>query len=294
MLRQPLNLFDSKKAWHQIKKIADSSNILFNEHGHLVQKKQLPTSGYLSPHLRLLSFNIHAGKGTTGYSDYFVNGWRQLLPGARHGHLNKIAHAMHGFDLVALQEVDGGSLRSGFINQLHYLAEVGHYPFQFQQVNRNFGRFGQFCNGMLAKHAPFEVESHALPGLKGRGAIVSRFGNKKNPLVVVALHLALTARVQKVQLEYIYSLVKNDHSLIIMGDLNCHVTDLKETSLSKLGLKQVSGHFNTFPSWRPERSIDHILVSSDIMIEDIKVLPFFLSDHLPIAMEVRLPDSVIG
>jgi len=291
MLRHTPFVAGSKKTLSQFRNISGVANPFFNQQGHLVYKKEFVATRPLPNRLRLLSFNIHAGKNTTRYADYFVNGWRQWLPAARENHLNKIAHAMHGFDLVALQEVDGGSLRSGFINQLHYLAEVGKYSFCHQQVNRNFGRLGQFCNGLLSKFSPFSVESHALPGLKGRGAIISQFGSPEDPLVVVALHLALTARVQQLQIEYIYTLVKEYRHLIIMGDLNCHATDLTHTSLNKLNLKQVSGHFHTFPSWRPQKSIDHILVSHDILIEEVKVLPFFLSDHLPIAMEVVVPES---
>jgi endonuclease/exonuclease/phosphatase family metal-dependent hydrolase len=46
---------------------------------------------------------------------------------------------------------------------------------------------------------------------------------------------------------------------------------------------------HTFPSWRPLRNIDHILVSPSLQVDEIKVLNYPLSDHLPISMTVRLP-----
>jgi len=50
---------------------------------------------------------------------------------------------------------------------------------------------------------------------------------------------------------------------------------------------------HTFPSWRPQRHIDHILVSSGLTVDELGVpaLPAY-SDHLPIAMDIRLPQGL--
>ena len=50
---------------------------------------------------------------------------------------------------------------------------------------------------------------------------------------------------------------------------------------------------HTFPSWRPLRNIDQILISSSLHVESVRVLDHALSDHLPIAMEITLPDDLI-
>jgi endonuclease/exonuclease/phosphatase family metal-dependent hydrolase len=49
----------------------------------------------------------------------------------------------------------------------------------------------------------------------------------------------------------------------------------------------------TFPSWRPNRNIDHVLVSPSIRINDVKVLQHTVSDHLPIAVDVTIPAEVV-
>ena len=49
---------------------------------------------------------------------------------------------------------------------------------------------------------------------------------------------------------------------------------------------------NTFPSWRPRRNIDHILVTPTVEVAKAEVLNYPLSDHLPISMEVVLPKHV--
>ena len=57
-------------------------------------------------------------------------------------------------------------------------------------------------------------------------------------------------------------------------------------------LREPAPGLHTFPSWQPSRQLDHILVSSSIGVEQVEVLDYAFSDHLPIAMAVRLPESV--
>ncbi|HQW59075.1 MAG TPA: EEP domain-containing protein, partial [Thermomonas sp.] len=74
--------------------------------------------------LRLLSANIQAGSSTRGYHDYVARSWSHVLPaGNKRGALDTIAELAGRHDIVGLQEADPGSLRSGFTNQTHYLAE---------------------------------------------------------------------------------------------------------------------------------------------------------------------------
>jgi len=77
-----------------------------------------------------------------------------------------------------------------------------------------------------------------------------------------------------------------------MGDMNTHANDLLQNSpLRDLGLlaPQVEA---TFPSWRPQRCLDHILLSPTLTLESVQVLAQPISDHLPVAVEIRLPGSL--
>ena len=75
--------------------------------------------------LRVLSANIQAGSSTRRYSDYVTRSWSHALPaGNKRGSLDAIAQLAGQHDIVGLQEADPGSLRSGFLNQTRYLAEV--------------------------------------------------------------------------------------------------------------------------------------------------------------------------
>jgi len=83
-----------------------------------------PFSPSAGQRLRLLSYNIQAGIDTSQFRDYFTKGWRHVLPSRHRIHnLDRIAQVLRGYDLVGLQEVDAGSLRSGFLDMTEYLAQ---------------------------------------------------------------------------------------------------------------------------------------------------------------------------
>lgn len=243
--------------------------------------------------LRLLSFNMQAGIGTGKFHQYFTRSWRNLIahPGSVET-IERIADVVRGYDIVALQEVDSGSLRSGFVNQLRHIAEHAGFPWWHQQLNRDLGKLGQFSNGILSRYAPHTIEDHRLPGPPGRGAVIARYGNPAQPLVVVCLHLALGARARNRQLDYICDLVAPHQYVVVMGDLNLRADQLRHSPLGRLGLQDVTEHLPTYPSWRPDRHIDHILVSPGLHIEHIEALDCTLSDHRPIGMELRLPAAL--
>ena len=243
--------------------------------------------------LRLLSFNIQVGNSTQSYRHYLTRSWQHVLPHkGRAGNLDKIGDLLSDFDLVALQEADGGSHRSGYINQVKYLAQQGEFPYWYQQLNRNLGRLAQHSNGVLSRLRPTAIEDHPLPGPAGRGAILVRFGTGPDALAVVVMHLALGTKVRNLQLAYIRELVSGYQHQVLMGDMNTNATDLLQTSpLRDLGLLAPQMQA-TFPSWRPQRCLDHILLSPSLTLERVQVLDQPISDHLPVAVEIRLPGMV--
>ncbi len=158
--------------------------------------------------LRLLSFNIQVGISTERYRHYLTRGWQHLLPHTgRADNLQRIGALLGGYDLVALQEVDGGSLRSGFVNQVEHLAHLGGFPYWYQQLNRNLGRLAQHSNGVLSRLRPSLLEDHPLPGPPGRGAMLLRLGEGAEAIVVVMMHLSLGARTRTRQLAYVRELI---------------------------------------------------------------------------------------
>jgi endonuclease/exonuclease/phosphatase family metal-dependent hydrolase len=239
---------------------------------------------------------MQVGINSRAYRHYFTRSWQHLLPHAgRMDNLDSIADMLSGFDIVALQEADGGSIRTGHLNQVRYLAEMAHFPYWYQQLNRNLGKLAQHSNGVLSRIRPHVIEDHKLPGLlPGRGAIFLRYGNSAEPLVLVVLHLSLGRRARTNQLAYIRELIADYKHVIVMGDLNSRSERILQqlSPLSEAKLQSPQGTYNTYPSWKPIYNLDHILVSPSLIIKRAEVLPYALSDHLPIAMEVELPGRI--
>ncbi len=247
-----------------------------------------------SDRLRLLSFNIQAAIGTQRFHQYITHSWRHLVPHRESiRNLERIAAVVRDYDVVALQEVDAGSLRSAFVNQLRHIAEQAEFPWWHQQVNRNFGQLGQFSNGMLSRLAPHTIEDHRLPGPPGRGAIIAHYGCSEHSLVVASLHLALGERARNQQLEYLRKQLEHYDHVVVMGDLNLRAEQLRHTPLAQLKLQDVTENLSTYPSWKPDRHIDHILVSPGLEVAKVEVLDHVLSDHRPVAMELRLPPELL-
>ncbi len=243
----------------------------------------------------MLSYNVQVGIGSTRPHHYITQSWKHVLPHARTTkNLNHIAQQISSYDIVALQEVDTGSLRTGFVNLTEYLADKSNFPFWYDQKTRNMGKVAQHSMGLLSKIRPADISEHKLPGLiPGRGAMQVRYGSSEHPLIVVLIHLALGYRARTEQLNYISELVNQFEHVIVMGDLNCNPDSREMQMLFKqTHLREPLDKLDTFPSWRPSRNIDHILVSPSLEIRKIDVINNSMSDHLPVAMEIELPETV--
>ncbi|MCQ4167360.1 endonuclease/exonuclease/phosphatase family protein [Tahibacter harae] len=239
--------------------------------------------------LRLLSCNIVAGASVGRYRDYVTRSWLPH-PGKR-ANLEALARSMEEFDVVGLQEADAGTLRSGFVNQTQYVAESAGFPYWSHQPNRRVSRLAQSANGLISRIEPTEVIDHPLPGrIPGRGALLARFGSGADALSVVISHLSLGPEARMRQLGFIAELLADAPHAVLMGDLNCAADSPELRELyRKTTLTPPIAPPPTFPSWRPRRAIDHILVSENLQIDSLWTLPQAFSDHLPVAASVTLP-----
>lgn len=240
--------------------------------------------------LRLLSCNILAGASVGRYRDYVTRSWSAVLPSKRkRSNLDKLALTIADFDVIGLQEADAGSIRSGFLNQTQYLAEASGLPFWSHQPNRRVARVAYSANGLISRAQPTEVLDYPLPG-RGRGVLLARYGQEPDSLVVAIAHLSLGPQARLRQLSFIAELLHGHRHAVLMGDLNCDPDSLELRVLfSRTALHEPLQVRPTFPSWHPQRAIDHILVSGDITIDRMWTLPDAFSDHLPLAAEVRIP-----
>lgn len=245
--------------------------------------------------IKILTYNIQTGISVHRYIHYLTKSWQFFLPTTkRTSNLNKISELIQEYDIVALQEVDIGSLRSHFINQVEYLAIKGGFPYWHAQCTRKFWIFAQQGNGLLSKFPIHEINDHKLPGLiPGRGLLCCALGKGDEKLLLVVLHLSLGTPAQQQQISYLERLIKGHRHVVIMGDMNC----LSESRLFRQLIDQ--SHFysagqglKTFPSWSPMRDIDHILVSPSLRVKEVHLAKKLCSDHLPLGVSLRLPVEI--
>lgn len=244
--------------------------------------------------LKLLTFNIQSGTPANSYREYLTSSWRQVLPSAvRNENLEAIAGLVMDYDMVGLQEVDSGSLRSGFINQSRYIATHAALPYWFHQSNRKVGTMAYSGNGFLARYQPDAIEEHRLPGaIPGRGALFLNFGGASG-LTVAVVHLALGQLARGAQLKFLRNQLQGQRHLVIMGDFNAEPNAPKlEAFCDRLDLDVPTRGLASYPSWKPQRALDHVLVSRTLVTADAEVIDVGYSDHLPVGLEVELPEGL--
>ena len=249
-----------------------------------------------SRRLRLLSANIQAGASTRRYSDYVTRSWSHALPmGRKRNSLDAIAELASDHDIVGLQEADPGSLRSGFTNQTHYLAEQAGFDYWSHQPNRNVARVAGSANGLLSRLEPVDITDHSLPGrIPGRGVLLARYGTGDAGLVVAIAHLSLGANSRRAQVDFLAELLAGHPHAVLMGDFNC-VADRPEMErlFARTHLRPPQACVPTFPSWRPHKAIDHILASDALQPAQLRALPAANSDHLALALEIEVPAAAL-
>ncbi len=81
---------------------------------------------------------------------------------------------------------------------------------------------------------------------------------------------------------------------VLMGDFNC-TADRPEMEVlyRSTNLQPPACAVHTFPSWKPQRAIDHILVTSNLKCTNMQAVPAAFSDHLALSTELEIPDAAL-
>lgn len=245
-------------------------------------QKKLTTEDNQNLRLRILSYNIHHAEGVDGKLD-----------------VPRIAQVILSVDpdLVALQEVDKNTIRTGKVNQDIELSRL-------TKMNSVFGsnitfQGGQYGNAILSKFPIIKNKNFLLPNVDSgeqRGLLQSQIqiSNKENVLFF-STHLdhrrSDTERLASAKaINQIISL-DNKSPAILAGDFN-DVPDsptLKE--LGKVWLRTNKKILRTIPASKPSRQIDYIfvqpkerwkIIESQVLDEDIA------SDHRAIFSIIEL------
>lgn len=239
--------------------------------------------------IRLITYNMQVAIGSHRLHHLLSHGLRYLLPHAGSlKNLDRIAEQVLEADFVALNEADAGSFRTKNINQALYIARKDGYLGCEQMITRDLGYLAQHSNSLLSRDLATKVVRHRLPRPNdGRGVLEVHFLLAGRPLVVFVTHLSLSRRIREVQFAYLATVVTQYQDVVLMGDLNCTLDspELREF-MGMSNLLATDCAVATFPSWRPARAIDHILISSRLSFQTYHVLSEPLADHLALYAEL--------
>lgn len=106
---------------------------------------------------------------------------------------------------------------------------------------------------------------------------------------IVNTHLSIGGEAQRLQFDYMRSVLKDRKNIVLMGDLNCNsrASQLVEFA-EEAGLHLLTNPATkSFPSWKPRRALDHVLVSQNLSQGVIRVKDVRYSDHRPIELTIR-------
>ena len=239
--------------------------------------------------LRLLSANIQAGSSTRAYSEYVTRSWSHVFHHGKQLNLDNLANIAEPYDIVGLQESDPGSLRSGFTNQADYLAERAGFPFWTHQPNRRISKIAGSGNAILSRHEPTDLLDYSLPGrIAGRGVLLATFGKGRSKWQLAVTHLSLGQKSREQQLGFLAELLSDSKRLVLMGDFNCDAEAPEMRALYRhTSLRPPPRKVCTFPSWAPQRCLDHVLVGGFDVV-DYTAVQAAGSDHMAVSVELGM------
>jgi endonuclease/exonuclease/phosphatase family metal-dependent hydrolase len=236
--------------------------------------------------LRVLSLNMNSGAGVDSRVDY-----------------NRIASAIRAAepDVVALQEVDRGMVRTGSIDQARLLAGRLNLEHAFGGNFEFLG--GMFGNAVLSRYPITGQENHSLPSPAGgepRGALEVTIRPEGGP----ALRLISTQfdhrrddRNRLAAADWLASRAESwqEPPTILSGDLNASPGSESVDHLVNDWTTTGNGPLPTVPALVPRLQYDHILVTpaDRWRVVSVRVLDEpEASDHRPILAVLEfLPGS---
>ena len=243
--------------------------------------------------MKILLYNIAYGTGAPKTFYKQISNIHNFIR-TSHRHIAAIADFIKetNADITGLVEVDTGSYRTSYINQVDTISKsidaYHHYSIKYgkRSINRKLPILNKQANAVLTNEKTLGVDYLYFP--VGTKRLIIKLAFEKFDFYL--LHLALIKSVRKTQLEYLAEIVDKEKLMIIAGDMNTfagesELADIKD----KLHLKNPNtNQVPTYPSWSAKHQLDYILCSNSMSITKIEVKEIKHSDHFPIVLDVEL------
>lgn len=248
--------------------------------------------GEKTDYLRFMSYNVHGCKGMDG-----------------HISTERIARviARQNPDIIALQEIDFGRLRSQGIDQAAKIAAYLEMTYHFHPVFRQ--QEGEYGNALLSRYPLTLIKRAPLPKLDGtgyepRGAMWVSLEWKGMKFNVINTHLSIWPRERMLQAEALMTdqwQVPNNEPVILCGDFNAFPGSAVYRRICRQYIdsqKILEGHRprRTWSGQYPVAQIDHVFLSPHFEVVAVSVpstnLNKLASDHLPFIADIKIKGPV--
>ena len=238
--------------------------------------------------LRVLCYNIHYGQGMDG--KYDIERLAEVIKAAKP-------------DLVALQEVDVGVLRSGRVHQLQKLGELTGLTARFGPTQHYEG--GLFGNAVLTRLPILDELIQPLPYTDAtperqtypRGAmVVTVQAPDGNPLRFISTHFQHNVPEDRVEeakaINTLFAAPADTLRTILAGDFNATPEAEPIAILEKRWTHAIdAARAPSAPSVNPKSRIDYIFFreQNQFRVASSEVLPEAMaSDHRPVLAVLEL------
>ena len=230
--------------------------------------------------LRVVAYNIRHGAGM----DLEVD-------------LPRIADALRALDadVVALQEVDRGTERTGGVDQAAVLAELLGMR-GFHGPHREY-QGGEYGNAILTRLPVVGVVTHPIPPAAGSDLAVHEVrvavGPRGATVSVVSVHLAGAPEERQAQADSLTAIfAEAEAPVVLAGDFNSRPGDrVLRTLAREWTILPKDGPPETFPADVPDREIDFVMLRPATVFEVLShvVVPEAMAaDHRPLLAVLRI------
>ncbi|MFC1722647.1 endonuclease/exonuclease/phosphatase family protein [Nanoarchaeota archaeon] len=249
--------------------------------------------------VRLIVYNIQYCAGDTGHIWEYFKFWTYLHPKPKlEADMIEFIRHQHP-DILALVEIDCGSIRNHFLDKAKFWKKKLHYRSMDEGHNYSLTGWKRWLyyapylrkqsNALMAKYELTDIKHHFLS--KGfKNVVIEATIRCPKKLTLLLTHLSLGRAARTVQIKEISEIINNiKNPVIVMGDLNTfqgrHELDqlINSTKLQPVQLHKDNNF--TFPAYHPTIRLDYILASKKIKIKSYKVLKTDFSDHLPVMVD---------
>lgn len=238
--------------------------------------------------LRLLVYNIHAGKDAAGAPN-----------------LERVAAVIRSTraDVVLLQEVDIRTIRSGGVDQLDEVARMTRLePLFGKSLDYDSGEYGIAILSRLPirsrRALPLRVDppqKRAGGSVEPRIALIAEVQTARGgTLRIINTHLD-ASRDDRYRLQEVATLaaaVREGEAVILGGDLNATPENPLHHHLRAKRLRDAwdcgTGEGGTYPASAPEKRIDYLYFSQHFDCVSAEVLESDASDHRPLLVRLRI------